>query len=274
MPETRRIENFGIMKLLPEERGANNLLITSDVIQLPYSEYLSVKTNPPKSHYGYVAFMSGEYVLYVLDIQFRRQIILDRDRYIVQLAWQESCNSATIRNVLGVPLPDTEVDYPIWICDELRFRLEPGVIISVFKSHVPPVTCPGTLVVEPDMIPNPPDIPSAPQTPPPPSVPDSAKIPLSPPYEGANDNGNTYVRTGSCANYNLTGEYRFADTNGTPGGSFEISFSADPDGFVIAGGLSTGEVYFKYTPCGGGELVYVTNGFGGIKPGYTLTLVE
>lgn len=194
MPETRRIENYGVLKLLPEERGSNNLLILCDVIQLPFSEYLNLKTNPSRSHYGYVCYMAGEYVLDVKDIQFRRQVIVDRDRYLVQLAWQEFCNSKTIAGQLGAPLPDTPVEYPIWLCDELRFRLEPGVVINMFKSHVPPITCSGSGIVEPDYSPEAPGLPPNPSAPPPKGTPDSEKLPLSSPYEGANDAGNTYVR--------------------------------------------------------------------------------
>lgn len=201
MPETRRIENYGILKLLPTERGANNLIVLCDVIQLPFSEYSNLKSNPTKSHYGYVCFMSGEYVLDVKDIQFRRQIIVDRDRYIIQLAWQEYCNSKTIAQELGAPAPDTPVEYPIWLCDELRFKLEPGVVINVFKSHVPPITCGAGGIIEPDYSPEAPDLPSQPSPPPPKGTPDENKIPLSSPYEGDDDNGNTYVRDVPTAPY-------------------------------------------------------------------------
>lgn len=194
MPETRRIENYGVMKLLPPERGSINLIVLCDVIQLPYSEYVNRKSNPDKGHYGYVSFMCGEYVIDIKDIQFRRQVIVDRERYVVQLAWQEFCNSKTIAGQLGAPLPDTSVEYPIWLCDELRFKLEPGVVINVFKSHVPPITCPGSGIVEPDYSPEAPNLPPGAVQPPPPNTPDSQKIPLSSPYEGVNDAGNTYVR--------------------------------------------------------------------------------
>lgn len=198
MPETRRIENYGILKLLPPERGATELIITCDVIQLPYSEYVNLKTNPFKSHYGYVCLMYKEYVLDVVDIQFRRQIIAYRNRHLVQLAWQEYCNSKTIAQQLGVPLPDTSVDYAIWLCDELRFRLEPGVIINVFKSHIPPITCGSGGIVEPDLSVNPTGLPAAPTSPPPKDTPEEAKLPLSSPYEGDDDDGNTYVRGDSA----------------------------------------------------------------------------
>lgn len=194
MPETRRIENYGVLKLLPPERGATNLIVLCDVIQLPFSEYSNLKSNPTRSHYGYVCFMSGEYVLDVKDIQFRRQILVDRDRHLVQLAWQEYCNSKTIAQELGAPAPDTPVEYSIWLCDELRFKLEPGVVINVFKSHIPPITCGSGGILEPDYSPEAPGLPPQPTSPPPKGTPDADKIPLSSPYEGVNDGGNTYVR--------------------------------------------------------------------------------
>lgn len=223
MPETRRIENYGVLKLLPPERGATNLIVLCDVIQLPFSEYSNLKSNPTKSHYGYVCFMSGEYVLDVKDIQFRRQILVDRDRHLVQLAWQEYCNSKTIAGQLGVPLPDTSVDYSVWLCDELRFKLEPGVVINVFKSHIPPITCGAGGIVEPDYSPEAPGLPSQPTPPPPKETPESDKIPLSSPYEGDDDNGNTYVRdipqpppTNEDRGYKLSVSYTQQSPSGNP----------------------------------------------------------
>jgi hypothetical protein len=80
------------------------------------------------------------------------------------------------------------------MCDELRFKLEPGVIINVFKSHVSPVTCGSGGVIEPDYSPEAPGLPPTPQPAPSKDTPESNKLPLSAPYEGANDSGNTYVR--------------------------------------------------------------------------------
>lgn len=194
MAETRRIENYGVLKFLSAERGARDLLVVTDVIQLPYQEYTNVKSNPPKSHYGYACFMAKDYVLYMVDIQFRRQVLVDRNRHLIQLAWQEFCNSKVIAAAVGIPLPATTVEYPVWQCDEIRFKLEPGVILNVYKSHFSPTTCAGVGIVEPVTQPTAPGLPASPSLPPPKGTPEANKLPLSPPYEGANDNGNTYVR--------------------------------------------------------------------------------
>lgn len=191
--ETRKIEKFGILKLLPEDRGANNLLITGDVIQLPFSEFVNYKSNPFKSHYGFCCFMYGEYVLSMLDLQFRRQVILDRNQYIVQLAHQEFHNSKEIAGILAALWPDTTVDYPIWNCTELRFKLEPGVILQVFKSSIPMVDAGPNGIKQSDISPPGGGIP-APTPAPPEETPNDQKIPLSPPYQGQDDSGNTYVR--------------------------------------------------------------------------------
>lgn len=209
MPETRFIEKFGVLEFTDEERASLDLIVTSDVIQLPFSEYANTKTNPFKSHYGYAAFMFKEYVLNVVDIQFRRQVIIYKDRFLVQLAWQEYCNSQKIIDAVTVTSePPTKVDYPMWICDRILFKLEPGVILEIFKSHISPVVCGAGIeeskrdVPPPAPPPPPPDNPDAPlptpdtpQQPPPESDPPGNKIPLSAPYKPAtNDGGNTYVR--------------------------------------------------------------------------------
>ena len=191
--ETRKIEKFGILKLLPEDRGANTLLITCDVIQLPFSEYVNVKSNPFKGHYGYCCFMFGEYVRDMIPLQFRRQLLLDRNQYIVQLAHQEFHNSKEIIQQLADITFDTLVDYPIWNCTELRFKLEPGVIIQVYKASIPMVIAQPDGIEQGDYAPPGPGI-GEPQPPPPEDTPDDEKIALAPPYEGEDDSGNTYVR--------------------------------------------------------------------------------
>jgi hypothetical protein len=179
--------------LLPEDRGANNLLVTGDVIQLPYQEYVNTKSNPFKGHYGYCCLMYGEYVIDIIDIRFRRTVLVDRNNYVVQLAHQEFHNSKEIIQQLADVVFDTLVDYPIWNCTELRFKLEPGVILQVFKSSVPMVIGQPDGLQQSDLSPPGGGI-GSPVPPPPPGTPEEDKIPLAPPYEGADDNGNTYVR--------------------------------------------------------------------------------
>lgn len=191
--ETRKIENYGILKLSPLDRGSQNLLIIADVIQLPYSEYVNTKSNPFKGHYGYCCFMYGEYVHTILDIQFRRQVLLDRTAYVVQLAHQEFHNSKEIIQQLADITFDTLVDYPIWNCDELRFKLEPGVILQVFKSSIPMVVSQPDGIKQSNLTPPGPGV-APPLPPPPPGTPEEEKIKLADPYEGEDDNGNTYVR--------------------------------------------------------------------------------
>lgn len=192
--ETRKIEKYGILKFLPEDRGAQNLIVLSDVIQLPYSEYLNTKSNPFKGHYGYACFMYKEYVRAIVDIQFRRQVIFEHQGYVVQLAHQEYCNSKEIATQVGSLWNPTPVEYPILNFDEIRFKLEEGVIISVLKSSIPMKTCDSQGIVQPDLSPPSSYQPPAPQPAPPKDTPEEQKIPLSSPYEGTDDDGNTYVR--------------------------------------------------------------------------------
>lgn len=192
--ETRKIEKYGILKLLPEDRGAQNLIVLCDVIQLPYSEYVNVKSNPAKGHYGFACFMYKEYVRAIIDIQFRKQVLLDHTGYVVQLAHQEYCNSKEIATQVGTVWKPTAVDYPILNFDEIRFKLEDGVVISVLKSSIPMKTCDSQGIIQPDLSPPSSYQPQAPQAPPPKDAPPNELIPLTAPYEGINDDGNTYVR--------------------------------------------------------------------------------
>ena len=225
--ETRKIEKYGILKLLPEDRGAQNLIVLCDVIQLPYSEYLNVKSNPAKGHYGFACFMYREYVRAIVDIQFRKQVILDHTGYVVQLAHQEYCNSKEIAQQLGVLWNPTGVDYPILNFDEIRFKLEEGVVISVLKSSIPMIKCDNQGIIQPDLSPPSDYNPAAPVAPPPKDTPESEKIPLSSPYEGEDDDGNTYVRDipvtpppdptpqGDCNQvYPANWLYTYTDSNG------------------------------------------------------------
>lgn len=238
MEEVRTIERYGIIKLSPEDRSAVHLIIQTDVIQSPYSEYLNVKSNPSRSHYGYACLMSREYVMSVVDIQFKRQIVVDYERYVVQLAWQEFCNSKTIATQLAAPLPDTQVQYPLWLCDEVRFKLEPGVIIKVFKRSNDMVTCGGTPVEQPDDREDTPQLPPSPSSPPPLGTPDSEKIPLSPPYGPNDDDGNTYKRNGQgvTTKFWLVGTY--LDGNNNP--QQQSSEPSDASAYIIVSGIGEG----------------------------------
>lgn len=180
--------------MLPEDRGAQNLIVLCSVIQLPFSEYQNVKSNPPKGHYGFACFMYKEYVRAILDIQFRKQVILDHTGYVVQLAHQEYCNSKEIAGAIGIVWQPTPVDYPILNFDEIRFKLEDGVIISVFKSSIPMVKCDSQGIVQSNLSPPSSYNPPPPQAAPPKDTPVNQLIPLTSPYEGEDDSGNTYVR--------------------------------------------------------------------------------
>jgi hypothetical protein len=276
--EVRTIEKLGILKLLPEDRGALKLIVSTEVIQLPFHEYRNFKSNPPKGHYGYATLMDGEFVLKLIDLQFRRQLIVDHDNYVVQLAWQEFCNSQTILDFLGPEAPDTTVEYPIWRCNEIRFELEPGVVLRVFKSSLPMVICEGSGISQPNLTELSPHVPGDPPAPPAETAPSSTKIPLSAPYEGTNDDGNTFVRgqgatpaPGSCATYRIAGTYRYGNSFGGAGGPFTITVDATAGSFRAETGDSNQETYLFYKPCGSQTETIVTNGFGGITPSYTVT---
>jgi hypothetical protein len=278
--EVRTIEKLGILKLLPEDRGALKLIVSTEVIQLPFHEYRNFKSNPAKGHYGYATLMDGEFVIALIDLQFRRQLIIDRDNYTVQLAWQEFCNAKTIATVLAVPEPDTTVEYPIWRCNEIRFELEPGVVLRVFKSSLPMVICEGSGISQPDLTELSPHVPGEPPSPPAENAPTSSKIPLSAPYQGTNDDGNTYVRgqepepaPGTCTTYKIVGTYRYGNSNGAPGQPFELTVDAIAGSFRPETGESTQETYLHYKKCGETTETIVTNGFGGIRTDYTVTRV-
>lgn len=193
------------MKLTQNERSGKVLRLYTEVIQLPLSEYVNTKSNPPFGFYGYVTLWAKEFVYKKIPIEFQQQLVLYEERYSAQLGEQVVCNAMELLKGLviiseKIPGPTNVVylqpsliEYPLWAVTDLKFTLVPGCVIKASFGEELNQKCAASPIVQPDLLP-PDSIPAPPPPPPPAGTPDDQKIPLSPPYAGANDNGDTFVR--------------------------------------------------------------------------------
>jgi len=259
MIETRTLEKKGIIKFSADDRKALTVLVTCEVLQRPYSQYLNTKSSPVTSFYGYACVMANEYVVTKIPLEFVRQIIMDSRDYETQLGYQEYCNARAILSaVTGNPTIDTRVKFPARIITEIRFKLEPGVIVFVQKDTVSMVTCGGDGVEQPDRgtpLPNSSGDPIA-------ANPDgSSSIPgfnPSLPYDGASDNGNSYypVSASTKTRFWLVGTYLDGNGQYQP----QTGEPTDPSGYLDVTGNPAG-ITLQQTPVYGtgpdGQRVYV-----------------
>lgn len=205
MAQTRYIENRGILNLTQEERSGKAQRLYTEVVQLPYSEYLNVKSNPSHGFYGYAVLMAKEFAFKKIPIEFHKQLLYLEERFDAQVGEMVVCNAMTLLRAIvivsnqippdpkAVYLQPDLVEFPLWAVTQVKFVLVPGCVIKVEYAHEEYQKCPASPVVQPDLLP-PPSLPTPPPSPPPEDTDDDQKIPLSPPYQGDDDGGDTFVR--------------------------------------------------------------------------------
>lgn len=289
--ETIQIRNKGSFTIPEEARKAHRLNLTVEIISVTRNQYGNFNYNPTQGDYCNVTYFVGDSPIETRKVKYAKETLLEWLNFETSII--NAVNSAVLvtatnmktialaQGILLGELPFTRTFTWAYPVTHLKFVCPPNTQIKVtctwwpfeypdfeFAESEPNTATPpggGNEYRNPRQNNNSEPWDGNPGA----SAPDPdrderdydpANIPPPPPPD--------------CVNYRLVGQYQFGDTNGNPGGAFDITFAADPGGFVIEGGLSGGETYFKYTPCGGGDLVYVTNGFGGIKSGYTLTNLD
>lgn len=70
----RRISGTGLILPTPSQLNYRRYTLFADIIRKPRSPYFSAETSPPKTFYGYISLMKGDYVLQTYSIQFDAEI--------------------------------------------------------------------------------------------------------------------------------------------------------------------------------------------------------
>lgn len=221
------------------------------LVALQRSESFSqnFKLNPARSFIGWATLMADSYVVSDIQLQFYSQLIYASLRQDLQNHVVSSANLSVIFNILSQltlenPQPPNIIVWPppsfqplLPPESHIQFVLEPDWIIQVVTQYVPMYLPPefeydpyeeeppnGSLNTEN----NPPIPPSPPGSPPNGGLPGSESLfEISPPYDGINDNGKTYVPPflppwegddgqDPLGRYTVTVRYRNFNPNGTP----------------------------------------------------------
>lgn len=199
--EERTIRYYGILKPPEESTKAKAVSLTFDVIRPHGNRSVSKRTRPDESFYGYASLMYDGRVLGIVPLRFENQIIFDYFNHDLYLQQAISCSleavlTSFVNLGLSLGLPPIQRDNPIksWEnptlpFDEVRLQLEAEISIAKLTlawdvmetcsaGGGPPATKP------PPTRQPPPKFPA--------TAPDADMPPISPPYDGGDDNGNTY----------------------------------------------------------------------------------
>jgi hypothetical protein len=79
-------------------------------------------------------------------------------------------------------------------------------------------------------------------------------------------------RFSDCGVYRVSGRWRFKDSSGTSGDNFTIQVDS-LKGIESETGLSNNEIYLWRYSCSNAR-ISITNGFGGVFPGYSYTKID
>lgn len=251
--QTRTIEKKGILIFTPEERASYVLRVYVIVQQTPLRPSRNYKLQPSRCHWGWATLMSNAYVVRDIQLQFENQLIYDCKQDLFQIHLFLNSNLQEIAedigelslenpappNILVLPMPPFQPVLPPET--HIEFVLEPDVIIEVYTDVVE-MFIPEDREYNPLEAP-PPEPPGGdkrenpPSTPPPPNAPPSSGLPgsgsqfeISPPYDGIDDGGRTYVPPfrppwegddgqDQSARYTVTVRLTFFQPNGQPDSS-------------------------------------------------------
>lgn len=202
--QKRRISGKGILKVPrsnPNYKICKILSLTSTVIRPPSQEYLNFNYNPPRSRYATLVYLSQGMVLKEEQVEYLLQTSRWYGDISAQVLYAVKCAYAGILQTfvnLGIALPRppfsvnngiAEWKHTDLFFDEVRCVCYADTAIQLDLITVPYDLCTDDEDTEPTPPPPPPD-PPVEETRGVPILPDSPD-PLSPPYEGEDDDGNT-----------------------------------------------------------------------------------
>lgn len=198
---TRVISGRGLLRIPASGnlRKAKRLSLYVDVIRLPYNQYISRAYNPPKSRYATITIFKSDFLEQELCVEYPRQVFHFYPDPSAQVFYLAKCIYANIAEGLelgfagaGSPIamPDTFADWyhtAYWWDEAKVVCYADAAVRLVLKSEE-------FLLCDDDSDPDPPPPPSPPDEPP--DVPPGTSLgdenlPLSPPYQSPDDNGDT-----------------------------------------------------------------------------------
>jgi hypothetical protein len=214
--QTRTIEKLGLLILSPEERMAYSLRIFLIIEQIQQNHSKNLRLLPNRSFYGWATIMAGAYVVRAVQLEFQNQLIYEEIQRNLQSHLVLNANLQVIANMISAltfenPAPPNIVVWPappnesvLPSPTHIQFVLETGVVAKIISEYQPmyvppeveyqPYDNPPPGDSDDDKNQNPPPIAPPPGSPPTTGVPGSdAPFIISPPYDGIDDGGRTYV---------------------------------------------------------------------------------
>lgn len=200
----RIISGKGVLRLDKSSndfKKAKVITVFADVLRPPINGYANYNYNPPRGRFATLNFMYEGYVVKSESMDFDSQAwmfypeINYQTGYALQCSYQGVLESfANLGLALGVTPISIENKIEDWthtdlFWDEILVVCYADTAITLIAESVRYDLCPDQEDKEPDSPPSPPNLPD----PVPPGEPlgDGTNPPVSPPYDGENDSGNT-----------------------------------------------------------------------------------
>ena len=177
-----------------------------DILQLPRSVYENYRFSPPQSFYGHVIALGGERVVWNRQIEWVNQLVWEYHDYPDLLHRSLVCHLDSVHqsiinlgvslNALPIQVNNPIADRVVPVTDVNEFRIRLLTVDTVarftFEYYLSP-SCSVGLSPPPPPPPDYPPPPPVPVLPPPPGEGLNPELPpISPAYDGGDDDGLTY----------------------------------------------------------------------------------
>lgn len=205
MPSINRtIRWYGLLNLPDDFERIADFTLAFDIVRLPTQPYTNVKYPTKKGLFGYVQRILDGRVVQTYPLEYENQIV---DADTSTAAYLHSGQVCTIDDINA-----SFINLGLWVrpgyvvikTNPLKDWFSPGLGFDSYRIRLIEEICVGNFTFTYQMIPTcaispfdppppPPERPPRNQNPPQPSsLPDSLLPPISPPYQGVDDDGYTY----------------------------------------------------------------------------------
>lgn len=230
--ETRVISGKGVLKLDPDSlKKVKRIILYADVIRFPEQDYYNARYNPNKSFYATLSFVRDDYVIHQETLQYANQLweFAPQDNY--QLLYALKCafaeliaenvqlaTAAAFTLITNNGIEDWKHTQLFW--DTVLVVCHADTAIRLVADSIEYDLCAEDDATDPNP---PPPTPEAPPSVPPGTPLSDDNTPVSPPYDGDNDGGDTVPFEGDNFPPPEPPEVPF----GTTGQRYNISFTYD-----------------------------------------------